>query len=155
MRLLRTALIACAAAAVTAAAWAETVSDLRGPVPLDTEGPPPAVAKPVDPPVRPVRGYPEQPPVIPHPIEGFTIDLTANVCLACHARAQTGDSKAPMVSITHFTDRDGQVLATVAPRRYVCTECHVPQFEVSPPVKNDFADIDTVLSKAKPDAPKP
>jgi cytochrome c-type protein NapB len=32
-----------------------------------------------------------------------------------------------MVSITHFMDRDGQFLASVSPRRFFCTECHVPQ----------------------------
>jgi cytochrome c-type protein NapB len=152
MRHLRAAVIACAAVVVTVAASAQTVSDLRGPVPLDSEGAAPPLSAPVDPPVRPVRAYPEQPPVIPHSIEGFQIDLAANVCLACHGRAQTGDSKAPMVSVTHFTDRDGQVLATVAPRRYFCTECHVPQFEAKPPVKNDFTDVDTLLSQQKPGA---
>jgi cytochrome c-type protein NapB len=151
---LRITLIACALAAVSAAAPAQTVSDLRGPVPLDAEGAAPPLAKPVDPPVRPVRGFPEQPPVIPHSIEGFQIDLKSNVCLACHGRRQTGDSKAPMVSVTHFTDRDGEVLATVAPRRYFCTECHVPQFAAKPPVKNGFVDVDTLLSPAKPDAAK-
>jgi cytochrome c-type protein NapB len=154
MKQLRAAAIACAFAVVTVSAPAQTVSDLRGPTPLDSEGAAPPIAKPVDPPVRPVRGFPEQPPVIPHAIEGFQIDLNANVCMACHGRAQTGDSKAPMVSVTHFTDRDGQVLAAVAPRRYFCTACHVPQFEAKPPVKNDFVDVDTLLSQSKPEAPK-
>ena len=30
-------------------------------------------------------------------------------------------SQAPMVSITHFMDRDGQFLASVSPRRFFCT----------------------------------
>ena len=45
---------------------------------------------------------------------------------------------------------DGQYLASVSPRRYFCTECHVPQQDVKPPVDNDFVDIDTLLSKAAP-----
>jgi len=65
-----------------------------------------------------VRNYPEQPPVIPHTIEAYQLDSNVNQCLSCHARARTGESQAPMVSITHFMDRDGQFLASVSPRRY-------------------------------------
>ena len=49
-----------------------------------------------------VRNYPKQPPVIPHTIDGYQVDLNGNKCLSCHARARTGESQAPMVSITHF-----------------------------------------------------
>jgi cytochrome c-type protein NapB len=55
-----------------------------------------------------------------------------------------------MVSITHFMDSDGQFLASVSPRRFFCTQCHVPQHEVKAPVENDFTDIDTQLSRAQP-----
>jgi cytochrome c-type protein NapB len=55
-----------------------------------------------------------------------------------------------MISITHFSDRDGQFLASVSPRRYFCTQCHVPQHNVQVPVKNDFVDIDALLNPAKP-----
>jgi cytochrome c-type protein NapB len=51
-----------------------------------------------------------------------------------------------MISITHYVDRDGQVLAAVAPRRFVCATCHVPQTTADPPVGNRFVDIDTLLS---------
>ena len=97
-----------------------------------------------------VRNYPEQPPVIPHTTDGYQIDMNGNKCLSCHARARTAESQAPMVSITHFMDRDGQFLASVSPRRFFCTECHVPQNVVKPPVDNDFVDIDTLLSRAAP-----
>ena len=88
---------------------------------------------------REVRNYPEQPPLIPHAIEGYQVDLNGNKCLSCHARARTGDSQAPMLSITHFMDREGQFLASVSPRRFFCTQCHVPQHEVKAPVENDFS----------------
>ncbi len=88
--------------------------------------------------------------MIPHSIDGYQIDMNGNKCLSCHARARTGESQAPMVSITHFMDRDGQFLASVSPRRFFCTECHVPQSVVTPPVSNDFTDIDTLLSRAAP-----
>jgi cytochrome c-type protein NapB len=91
------------------------------------------------------RNYPEQPPTIPHDIEGYQIDRNANKCLSCHARSRTGDSGAPMVSITHFKDRYNQFLAAVSPRRYFCTQCHVPQKEVKPLVDNNFVDIDQLL----------
>jgi nitrate reductase cytochrome c-type subunit len=81
---------------------------------------------------------------------GYQVDLNGNKCLSCHARARTGESQAPMVSITHFMDRDGQFLASVSPRRFFCTECHVPQNTATPPVSNNFVDIDTLLSRAAP-----
>ena len=46
-----------------------------------------------------------------------------------------------MISITHFMDRDGQVLADVTPRRYFCTECHVQQTDARPLVPNTFKDM--------------
>jgi nitrate reductase (cytochrome), electron transfer subunit len=101
-----------------------------------------------------VRNYSEQPPVIPHTIEGYQVDLNCNKCLTCHARSRTGESQAPMISITHFMDRDGQFLATISPRRFFCTECHVPQHEARTPVPNDFVDIDTLLARSAPGGPR-
>ena len=142
--------------AVTLVAGAGTLaaqtlnSGLRGPAPLNDEGPAPPMAPMRNTAEKEVRNYPEQPPVIPHSIDGYQIDLNGNKCLSCHARARTGESQAPMVSITHFMDRDGQFLASVSPRRFFCTECHVPQSTSNPPVSNDFVDIDTILSRATP-----
>jgi nitrate reductase (cytochrome), electron transfer subunit len=130
---------------------AETLtSGLRGPAPLDDEGPAPPMTPMRNTAEREVRNYPEQPPVIPHSIDGYQIDLQSNKCLSCHARARTAESQAPMVSITHFMDRDGQFLASVSPRRFFCTECHVPQNVTNPPVSNDFVDIDSMLNRASP-----
>jgi nitrate reductase (cytochrome), electron transfer subunit len=130
---------------------AETLtSGLRGPTPLDDEGAAPPMTPMRNTAEREVRNYPEQPPVIPHSIDGYQIDLQSNKCLSCHARARTAESQAPMVSITHFMDRDGQFLASVSPRRFFCTECHVPQNVSNPPVSNDFVDIDSMLNRASP-----
>ena len=129
---------------------AQTLDALRGPVPVDDETQPPRMQPMRNTTEREVRNYPEQPPLIPHAIEGYQVDLNGNKCLSCHARARTGESQAPMLSITHFMDRDGQFLASVSPRRFFCTQCHVPQHEVKPPVENDFVDIDTLLSRANP-----
>ena len=125
-------------------------SGLRGPTPLDQEGPAAPMMPMRNSSERETRNYPEQPPVIPHSIDGYQIDINGNKCLSCHARARTAESQAPMVSITHFMDRDGQFLASVSPRRFFCTSCHVPQNTAVPPVTNDFIDIDTLLSKAAP-----
>jgi cytochrome c-type protein NapB len=127
-------------------------SGLRGPTPLNEEGPAAPMAPTRNTSEREARNYPEQPPVIPHSIDGYQIDLRSNKCLSCHARARTAESQAPMISITHFMDRDGQFLASVSPRRYFCTECHVPQNVSKPPISNDFVDIDTLLSRAAPGA---
>jgi hypothetical protein len=57
-----------------------------------------------------------------------------------------------MISVTHFADRDGQFLAAVSPRRYFCTGCHVPQHDVKAPIKNDFVDVDSLLTSTAPGA---
>ncbi len=96
--------------------------------------------------LRRVRNYPEQPPTIPHKIEFYQIDKNHNQCMDCHARANVGVSQAPMVSITHFMDRDGQFLASISARRYYCTQCHVAQFDIKPLVENEFVDVDTMVT---------
>jgi cytochrome c-type protein NapB len=149
----RTGILALAAllAAVSTALLAQPLnSGLRGPAPLNEEGPAPLIQPQRNTAEKETRNYPEQPPVIPHSIEGYQIDLNSNKCLSCHARARTGESQAPMVSITHFMDRDGQFLASVSPRRFFCTSCHVPQSVAKPPVTNDFVDIDSVLTRIAP-----
>ncbi len=132
--------------AVTAHAQ-DYVATLRGPTPLDEQPSAPPVPKVAEETGRRQRSYPEQPPTIPHSIRDYQVDLNANKCLACHARRRTEESQAPMVSITHFMDRDGQFLATVSPRRYFCSQCHVVEHRVKPLVENDFVDVDAVLSK--------
>jgi nitrate reductase (cytochrome), electron transfer subunit len=151
MTKLATALLALVIAAGTGSLLADPLaSSLRGSTPLNDEGPAPPMTPMRNTAEKEVRNYPEQPPVIPHSIDGYQIDLNSNKCLSCHARARTAESQAPMVSITHFMDRDGQFLASISPRRFFCTECHVPQNVTNPPVSNDFVDIDTMLSRATP-----
>ncbi|GLR79691.1 nitrate reductase cytochrome c-type subunit [Azospirillum oryzae] len=96
-----------------------------------------------------VRNYADQPPLIPHAIRDYQIDLNINKCLTCHDRRNTAGSQAPMLSVTHFQDRDGQTLGTVAARRYFCTQCHVPQTDAQPIVPNSFQDFDSVLGHAQ------
>ena len=150
MKSFRILALAAAFALGASGLLAQTNSALRGNTPLDQEGQAARMTPTRNTTEREVRNYPEQPPLIPHSIDGYQVDLNGNKCLSCHARARTGESQAPMVSITHFMDRDGQFLASISPRRFFCTQCHVPQHEVKAPVENDFIDVDTLLSRAQP-----
>jgi cytochrome c-type protein NapB len=147
---LRYFIIALSIGMASTFAMAQTFSGLRGSTPLDQEAAPPPLTPEQNTSEREVRNYPEQPPLIPHSTEGYEVSIRGNKCLSCHARSRVGESQAPMISITHFADRDGQFLASISPRRYFCTECHVPQHNVKPPVDNDFVDIDTLLTRSRP-----
>jgi cytochrome c-type protein NapB len=146
-RLLITALAALLPAA--AAFAAAEGPGLRG-TSFPTVNEAPAIAKETADDVKRERNYPDQPPVIPHNIRDYQLDLNTNKCLTCHSREATGETQAPMVSVTHFQDRDGQTLGAVSPRRYFCTQCHVPQTDSRPPVDNMFRDVDSVMREAAP-----
>ncbi|HYG85946.1 MAG TPA: nitrate reductase cytochrome c-type subunit [Azospirillum sp.] len=134
------------AALLVGGAMAADSPRLVGPTPF-TEVPraPPLPAEIADD-VRRMRNYPEQPPVIPHSIRDYQIDLNFNRCLSCHSRKYTEQSQAPMVSISHYLDREGNMLGSLAPRRYVCTACHVQQTNAPPLVENDFRDLEAMTS---------
>ena len=102
--------------------------------------------------VRRVRSYAMQPPTIPHSVDNYQIDRFANKCMMCHARTRAGDSQATPISITHYTDRNGNFLADVAPRRYFCDTCHVVQMDVEPLVPSAFEDVDAVVRRMRAEA---
>lgn len=126
-----------------------SISVLRGSTSLDSSAHPPRMKPTEETDRRRVRNYPEQPPTIPHKVDGYQLDMNGNQCLSCHARGRVAESNAPMISVTHFMDRDGQVLATVSPRRYFCNQCHVVQLRVPELVGNTFVDVDALLSISK------
>lgn len=130
----------------TRVALAEGAATLRSGTPIDQLQPAPPMGKVENHDLKRVRNYPEQPPTIPHNIRDYEISLNANKCLSCHNRTRVGESQAPMVSVTHFMDRDGQVLATVSPRRYFCTQCHVTQLDTKPLIENTFKDVEELLN---------
>jgi nitrate reductase (cytochrome), electron transfer subunit len=136
-------LVICLPALVLIAAGvlAQQAPRLTGPADPMAEQPAPPLAGTETFDVRPMRAYPEQPPIIPHSIEGYQLTLATNRCLECHRREYTQLVGAPMISFTHFMDRDGQMLADVAPRRYLCTACHVQQTEARPLVDNTYRDM--------------
>ncbi len=84
------------------------------------------------------RDFVQQPPLIPHTIKGYNITKNFNKCLDCHAWARAKESGATKISGTHFKDRDGQELSSLSPRRYFCSQCHVPQSDAKPLVGNTF-----------------
>lgn len=90
------------------------------------------------------RDYVQQPPLIPHKIKGYKINLKFNKCLTCHSWANYQKSGATKISQTHFSGRDGEALSNVAPRRYFCSQCHVPQADARPLVENTFKPVKTI-----------
>lgn len=146
-------LIALLLLAPVAASAVDLQDKMRGPTALDQTTQPPPLVNPDNSDVRRSRNYAMQPPVVPHKIEGYQLDKNANRCMMCHARTRTQESQAPMISVTHFMDRDGNFLAELSPRRYFCLQCHVPQANLNPLVNNQFVDVDTMLNKPAPPAP--
>jgi cytochrome c-type protein NapB len=87
---------------------------------------------------RRVRDHPTEAPTIPHPINGYTVTKEFNQCLLCHDKNVAPLLNAPAVAVSHFTNRDGEYLVNISPRRYFCTQCHVAQTTSNPPVNNLF-----------------
>lgn len=90
------------------------------------------------------RDYVQQPPLVPHKIESYQITARNNKCLSCHSWSRYKEVGATKISLTHFKDRAGTDMADVSPRRYFCTQCHVPQVDAKPLVENTFKPINAV-----------
>lgn len=122
-------------------AQGEPIQSLRGVTPIDAPENDPLMTRwerdqsPI------ARAFVHQPPLIPHTVEGYTVNLKVNKCLTCHSWSNYQQAKATKISQTHFTDRDGNDLASVSARRYFCTQCHVPQSDAKPLVENTFAPV--------------
>ena len=84
------------------------------------------------------RAYRQQPPLIPHKIDGYQVSASNNACMNCHDWPGHIEAKAPKVSETHYVDREGVRLDKVAGTRYFCQQCHVPQADAKPLVDNTF-----------------
>ncbi|KLV07191.1 nitrate reductase [Photobacterium aquae] len=112
---------------------------------LNGEPEPPVMSKTLNTDRIPKRNYPMQPPVIPHKIDNYQVDLKVNKCMSCHARSRVEDTQARMISVTHYMDRDGNFLAELSPRRYFCEQCHVVQTDAKVLVGSTFTDLNTLL----------
>lgn len=124
---------------------AEGVATLRGDAALNEEGKAPRMTKVENEDIKRKRDYPMQPPTIPHKIDNYQVDLNVNKCLSCHSRDRAEESQAPMISVTHFMNREGNFLADVSPRRYFCGQCHVTQQDTKPLVENEFKDVKELI----------
>ncbi|ACY83964.1 nitrate reductase cytochrome c-type subunit [Edwardsiella piscicida] len=87
---------------------------------------------------RMALNYVNQPPMIPHSVDGYQITKNTNRCLQCHGVENYRTTGAMRVSPTHFIDASGKMLGQVAPNRYFCLQCHVPQTDAPPIVGNTF-----------------
>ena len=125
-------------------AWAENVESLRGANPMDEPAKAPQVMKWQNDREPITRDYMQQPPLIPHKTKGYRINIKSNKCLTCHSWANYKEAGATKISQTHFNDRENNVLANIAPRRYFCTQCHVPQVNAKPLVENTFNPLQTI-----------
>ena len=129
---------------VFSSAFAEHATSLRGSNDLQ-QGSNDIIIKHVQEDQEPItRDFVQQPPLVPHKIEGYKINLKFNKCLSCHSWKNYRKAKATKISQTHFADRDENVLANVSPRRYFCTQCHVPQANATPLIENEFKPLQAI-----------
>ena len=54
---------------------------------------------------RMALNYVNQPPLIPHSVDGYQVSKNTNRCLQCHGVEHYRTTGAPRVSPTHFIDR--------------------------------------------------
>lgn len=149
MKTLKTLVLISTLALTSIVSANNEIATLRGQTPIDTQKATNKIEKVVNSDIKQQRNYPMQPPLIPHKIRNYEVNLNTNKCMSCHSRHRTEDSQAPMVSVTHFMDRDGNFLAEISPRRYFCNQCHVTQDNAKPLVENTFVDMHTLM-KSKP-----
>ena len=82
--------------------------------------------------------YVNQPPMIPHSVEGYQVTTNTNRCLQCHGvESYRTTARRALVLLTLWT-ATAKWGAEVAPRRYFCLQCHVPQADTAPIVGNTF-----------------
>ncbi|QOR40381.1 nitrate reductase cytochrome c-type subunit [Billgrantia diversa] len=148
MRMIVTA-VAILGVSLGALAQEGKLDALRGNVPLLEERTPEPLYDVENDDLRRSRAYPMQPPTIPHKIDNYQVDLNANRCMSCHSRQRVGETQAPMISVTHYMDRDGNFLAELSPRRYFCSQCHVPQTDAPLAVENTFVDVVEMLRQRR------
>ena len=120
---------------------------LRGAAPLEEEAKAPRMSRVENTDVKRGRAYTSQPPTIPHSIEKYEITRNVNFCMYCHSRVRNEEFGAPMVSATHYMDRNYDFLAEISPRRYFCTQCHVTQTDAQPPIGNSFVDVYDIVAR--------
>ena len=117
------------------------LKSLRGNTPIDKTPEADMFKQEKDRPPIP-RDFIQQPPLIPHSVRNYDINLNFNKCMDCHAWSKYKEAGSTKVSLTHFKDSSGKDLVNISPRRYFCTQCHVPQTDAPPLVANTFRKAD-------------
>jgi len=109
------------------------------------------------------RSFENAPPLIPHTTEGFLpIKKDQNLCLSCHMPNVAEAVKATPIPKSHFMnfrpqikEKSGKIVAyqdndkgntvtmqslgdKLSNARYNCSQCHVPQADITVEVKNTF-----------------
>ena len=133
----------------------ELPEGLRGKTPLEQEPKAPRMATVENTDIKRGRAYTSQPPTIPHSIEKYEITANVNFCMYCHSRVRNEEFGAPMVSATHYMDREHDYLAEISPRRYFCTQCHVVQTDARVPVDNTFIDVYDIVMREQAGSKQP
>ena len=115
------------------------LNSLRGPEALPATPQAPELMKFINDKENIDRTFEEQPPLVPHENEKYTINLQENKCLECHMK-QEGKEEAKSVEMgeSHFVDRNGNKLAKPTAARYFCNQCHVPQVDAPPLIGTNF-----------------
>ena len=123
------------------------IESLRGAADLEQDSKAPELKKYAKDGEPIARDYVQQPPLIPHKIKGYKVNLKSNKCLSCHSWKNYREAGATKISQTHFEDRDEQVLANVSARRYFCNQCHVPQVNAPALIANVFKPVTAITGK--------
>jgi len=94
------------------------------------------------------RAYQGAPPQVPHDIAGFLpITAQSNLCISCHAlpaqwgqkREQGSPTPIPPSHYTDLRNAPSKVTGNLIGGRFNCNQCHVPQTNAVPLVKNTFS----------------
>jgi len=130
--------IALAATVSSAYVVADSVTSLRGSTAITEASLAPLKARVINDKENIDRTFEEQPPVIPHKTDKYSVNLRENKCLDCHSKDTAKEKDASAVSESHYETRDGKKLDNVSARRYFCEQCHVPQVDAPPLIENLF-----------------
>lgn len=118
--------------------YAQTVQGLRGSTSIDEDN---TVVEPYQMQEGIVlhKNYRQQPPLIPHKIEKYQINLKANQCLGCHSWPNNSNFKTVAAPESHFVDaQTGIRTDNISAGRWFCTQCHVPQSNAPELIDNTF-----------------
>lgn len=130
--------VALAATITSAIVVAGSLASLRGTAAITEPSVTPLKARVINDKENIERTFEEQPPVVPHKTDKYTVNLRENKCLDCHSKETAKEKEASEVSESHYETRDGKKLGNLAARRYFCEQCHVPQVDAPPLIENVF-----------------